>query len=43
MSEVSQRKINILYHLCVESEEKCTNELIYKAKPFFVLFFRTDG
>ena len=33
LSEESQRETNvILYHLCVESKENDTNEVIYKRK-----------
>ena len=30
LSEVSQKKINIWYHLHMESKKNYTNELIYK-------------
>ena len=32
LSEVSQRKTNIIYHLYVESNKNDTKELIYKTK-----------
>ena len=32
LSELSQRKTNIIYNLCAESKENDTNELIYKTE-----------
>ena len=32
LSEVSQTKTNIMYHLCVESLTNDTNEIIYKTE-----------
>ena len=32
LSEISQRKTNIIYHLYVESKKNDTNELIYRTE-----------